>query len=317
MRSACNSAMVAASTNSNAAADHDDQPVEIALPRQAIDSRPAASATGKNASEDFECVITRKPSAAASEREIDPAARLDCREQKQDRRHRAHRARDVLMEIKSAPIADQRRIGLARLMDGLRQKRNGNPVHDQNADQNIAPKCSPRSAPIVSMESSTETTMTISRPARRNATPGSPAQSALNKHQPSSSASDSGMTATAFQPRWTNAAATITREDGEITDLAQRDRPRRTWARRWRGSRDRASRTATAPRTPEAAAPHKPPPPIQGSKRTRDDEMVRPVIRHGSRHTHDMCSRRAPPFCPWRERICATRARADSGSLRE
>ena len=52
-------------------------------------------------------------------------------EKEYERRNRADRARDVLVEIKPAPIADQRGIGLARLMDRLRQKRNRNPVHDQ------------------------------------------------------------------------------------------------------------------------------------------------------------------------------------------
>jgi hypothetical protein len=65
-------------------------------------------------------------------------------------RDRGNRPGDILVEVEPAPIADDAGIDFSRLMYGSRRERNGQPVRDQDTDQNSTKQLEAPLIPTVS-----------------------------------------------------------------------------------------------------------------------------------------------------------------------
>ena len=98
--------------------------------------------------------MTRKTQAASAISDADPVAPAVAGEQEQDGGDGADRAGDILVAVKPAPVAHQRRIDLAGAMARRGDQGNGEEVHQQHGRQQPAPdqegalraRWSPRSA---------------------------------------------------------------------------------------------------------------------------------------------------------------------------
>ena len=125
--------MSAASTKvASASAIEADHAVEPATAHKAIE-RGDDSAAPRNPSDVFDCVITVKATAPAKNAQVDPAPVTKREKQEHDRRDRRYAACDVLVEVETAPVADDGGFDIARKMHRFGQHEHRNPIHDQDA----------------------------------------------------------------------------------------------------------------------------------------------------------------------------------------